>query len=76
MAREEAGVGHVGEAVPLRRRAGEEEGPTGLAADGRVGGEGDAHVHRVAERVADDGVGAMNAPGKAARLAAAKTSSS
>ena len=64
MAREEAGVSHVGEAVPLRCRAGEEEGTTGLAADGRVCGEGDAHIHRVAEGVTDDGVGAMNAPGK------------
>jgi hypothetical protein len=62
MAGEETGVGHVGEAVPLGCGAGEEEGAIGLAAEGGVGGEGDAHVHGVAESVADDGVGAVDAP--------------
>jgi len=59
---EKTRVGHVGEAVPLGCGAGEEEGAAGFAADGGVGGEGDAHVHGVAEGVADDGVGAMDAP--------------
>ena len=62
MAGEQAGVGHVGEAVPLGSGAGEEEGAAGFAADGGVGGEGDAHVHGVAEGEADDGVGAVDAP--------------
>jgi len=62
MAGEEARVGHVGEAIPLGCGAGEEEGPFGFAADAGVGGEGDAHVHGVAEGEADDGVRAMDAP--------------
>src|ERR1700679_41745 len=62
MPSEEGGARHVGEAIPLRCRSGEEEWLACFAADGGVGGEGDSHVHGVAECVADDGVGAMDAP--------------
>jgi hypothetical protein len=65
MAGEEAGVGHVGEAVPLDRGAGEDEGHTGFAAEAGVDGEGDAHVHGVADGVSNDGMGALDRPGEA-----------
>ena len=65
MACEDARVGDVGEAVPLHSRARKSEAAAGFAADRRVDGEGNAHVHGVAEGVADDGVRAVNAPGKA-----------
>ncbi len=65
MTREEAGVGHVGERVPLGGGAGEDEGCAGFAAERGVDGEGDAHVHGVAVGVADDGVGAVDGPGEA-----------
>jgi hypothetical protein len=64
MASEQSCIGHIGKAIPLGCRAGEEKRPLCFAADGGVGGEGDPHVHGVAEGVADDGVGAMYAPGK------------
>ena len=61
---QDAGVGHVGQRVPLRPGAGEHERPAGLAADGRLDGERLAHVHGVADGVADDGVRAVHAPGE------------
>ena len=49
----------------LLRRAGEGEGPPGLLADRGEDGERDAHVHGVAERVADQGVRPVHAPAEA-----------
>src|ERR1700744_4146296 len=57
-------VGHVGEAVPLWGGAREKKWPARFATDGCVDGEGDAHVHGVAESVADDGMRTMNVPGE------------
>ena len=63
-ARRRASVTSV-EPLVLLRRAGEDEGPPGLPADRGVDGERDAHVHGVAERVADQGVRPVHAPAEA-----------
>ena len=65
MVGEQAGVGHVGQARPLRFGAGKAERTAGFAADGGVGGECDAHVHRIADGIADDGVRAVDGPAEA-----------
>ena len=70
---QQVGVGDVGEAVPLRLRAGEDERPAELPADRRVDRQRQHHVHRVADGEAEDGVGAVHAPGEAAPLARPRT---
>ena len=56
------GVGDVGDRLPLLARAREVEAAAGLAADRRVDGERHAHVHRVAERPADQRVRPVHGP--------------
>jgi hypothetical protein len=65
---EEIDVGDVGDAVPLRFGAGEDERPSVGSAELRVGPESECHVHRVPGREPDDRVGAMRAPGEAGPL--------
>ena len=62
---EQAGVGHVRDAVPLRLRTGEDERLVPLAADRGLHRQRLAHVHRVADGVADDRVRPVDAPGEA-----------
>src|SRR6187402_2545165 len=62
MLREDACVGDVGEGVPLQMRTWEDEGLTRLAAKGGVDRERGAHIHRIATRVSDDRVGAVDVP--------------
>src|SRR5262249_36010696 len=59
---EEARVRHICERIPLQMRAGEDEGLAGLATDGRIDSQRDAHVHRIAQGVAHDGMRTVNAP--------------
>src|SRR5580692_3514814 len=61
---EHARIGHVREAVPLRGAARELEWPAKFFADRSIGGERGPHVHRVADRFADDRMGAVHAPGE------------
>nr|GFC76549.1 hypothetical protein [Tanacetum cinerariifolium] len=59
----DAGIGHVRQAFPLRPRAGPLEGLPGFFANAGVGGQRGTHVHGVAYGLANDGVRAVNAPG-------------
>ena len=59
---QQARVRDVGDRLPLLARAREAEPAAGLAADRRVDGERHAHVHRVAERPADQGVRPVHGP--------------
>ncbi len=65
---EHAGVGHIGQSVPLRFAAGELERTAGLLADHGEGGERRAHIHGVADRLADDRVRPVHAPSEAEAL--------
>ena len=62
---QQPGVGDVGRPVVLLGRPREDERPPRLLGDGAVGGERDAHVHGVAQRVADDGVRPVHRPAEA-----------
>ena len=59
---QQAGIGHVGQAIPLHGRTGKDERATGLAAQGSVDRQGDAHVHGVADSIADNRVGPVDTP--------------
>src|ERR1700747_2391761 len=61
-------VRNVGERVPFKFRAGKDEGLACFPADAAVDAERDAHIHGVAERVADDTVRAVNTPAESAPL--------
>ncbi|MNS99202.1 hypothetical protein D3C72_1335990 [compost metagenome] len=50
--------------MPLRGRTGKDEGLAAGLAQIRIHGQGQAHVHGIAQRVADDGVRAVHAPRK------------
>ena len=65
---QEAGVGHVGDRLPLLARAGEVESAPRLAADRRVHGERHPHVHRVPEGPADERVRPMHRPRESVAL--------
>src|ERR1700740_849520 len=58
-------IGHVCETVPLHCGAWKLERTSRVAADGGIHGECDTHVHRVADRVANDRVRTMHAPSEA-----------
>ncbi len=60
--RQQPGIGHVGQPLPLGERTGELERAPGVPAQARVHGQGRAHVHRIAHRRADHRVRAMHAP--------------
>jgi hypothetical protein len=62
------GIGHVGQAVPLCRRAGKAERTSGLAAERGIDSQRRSHVHGVAHRLTDDRVRTMDAPRKAIAL--------
>lgn len=59
-----AGVGYVGQPIPLHGRAWEDEGAPSLATDAGIDSQGGAHVHDIADGVADDGVRTVDAPRK------------
>ncbi len=65
MAGEKVGAGHVGQPLPLHLDAREAEGAAGVLADGSVDGKRRAHVHGIADSLADNRMRAMDAPGKA-----------
>ena len=58
--------------MPLCRRARKDHRPSGLLAQRCVYSQRHTHVHRVAERVADDGVRPMHAPSEAVALSRRK----
>ena len=60
--REHPRVRDIGQCVPLLMRTRKDERLTALAIQRGIYSERLAHVHRVARRVADDGVGAMHRP--------------
>ena len=64
VARDLARVRHVGQTMPLRGRTGKDEGCAAGLAQIRVHGQGQTHVHGIAQRIADDGVRAVHAPRK------------
>ena len=65
VARDLARVRHVGQTMPLRGRTRKDEGRAAGLAQIRVHGQGQTHVHGIAQRIADDGVRAVHAPRKA-----------
>src|ERR1700761_1534990 len=65
MAGQKSRVRHVYQAIPLHSRSWKLKRLPGLTADGGVHRQRDSHIHRIAHRIADDGVRAMDTPTEA-----------
>ncbi|GEM_PF-3679084 len=59
---QQASIGHVRHAVPLLRGSWEDKGPAFFPAQGGVHCQRLAHIHGIAQRIADNGMRTMHAP--------------